>query len=566
MTLSLKHKIAYSALLASLLMGLIIVVAAMINIQYNIERIDLYRQHEAVAIAKVLDASFQNKDDLRDISFAQGLIDRLMLDQSLKRVSIHAKAPEGKSPSGYWHLASTAPERVGRPSDPEDIVAIKSGDVITMTESSTEPASKDEHTVDVTYPLHDLTGKHIGIAGITLYYDVFEGETKEHEFDEARKKALAIGQSLDAAITSERQLTHRNYAQVEIDDIVKKLPHISRFSIHSEAPEDKGPSGYRHLASSAQERVGRPSDAEDIESIKNDKHVVLFETDAEGNRHIDVTYPIHNIEGKAIAAAGITISLKEDDVILAEANKRTFLNALWYMLGIFIVGVIFSLFFSSYIARLISEPIRQYENEIKSSLEEKEVLLKEIHHRVKNNMSIVSAMLQLQDRYSSDSAVKAILEDSQNRINSMAMVHEKLYESENLSSINLQSYVKELAYHLLATCSYEKISFKHEIDDIALDIDHVIPMGLLLNELLTNSIKHAFSSVNSPEIGIHLSANEGVANLIYSDNGAGLPEYISLKDSKSLGLKIIYMLSYQLKGTINLDETNRAKYTLSFPI
>jgi two-component sensor histidine kinase len=206
------------------------------------------------------------------------------------------------------------------------------------------------------------------------------------------------------------------------------------------------------------------------------------------------------------------------------------------------------------------------EEELNKSLKEKEVLLKEIHHRVKNNMAIVSAMLQLQSRFSGDSNIKTILEDSQNRINSMAMVHEKLYESENLSSISLRSYVKELVHHLLETYSHEKISFEHEIDDIELDIDHIIPLGLILNELLTNSIKHAFSNVNSPEIGIHVSSNEGDANLIYRDNGAGLPEDLSLQNAQSLGLKIIQMLSYQLKGSIDLDETDRAKYTLSFPI
>jgi PAS domain S-box-containing protein len=208
---------------------------------------------------------------------------------------------------------------------------------------------------------------------------------------------------------------------------------------------------------------------------------------------------------------------------------------------------------------------KKAERKVAASLQEKEVLLTEIHHRVKNNMAIVSSLLRLQSRYSSNSEIKRLLKDSRNRIKSMALVHEKLYESESLSNVNVQGYVKELATHLLDTYTTKKIRVLHEIDDIELDIDHIIPMGLILNELLSNSIEHAFSGVKSPEIGINLSASEGVANLIYSDNGAGLPKELSLQNAQSFGLKIVSMLPSQLKGSINLDETNRARFTLSFP-
>jgi two-component sensor histidine kinase len=568
MAISLKSKITFSALLAALLMGLIIVVAAVINIRYNIERIDLYRQHEAVSIAKVLDASFQSKNDLMDISFAQGLINRLLISTlDIKRISIHAAAPEGKSPSGYWHLASSAPERIGRPSDPEDIEAIKSGLIIILTESSSEPVSEDEYTVDVTYPLHDLAGKVIGVAGITLYYDIAEGEKIEHEADEARKKALTIGQSLDASITSERQLTHRNYAQVEIDDIVKKLPHISRFSIHAAAPRGKSPSGYWHLASSAPERIGRPSDPEDIEAINNDKHVVLFEADAERNRHIDVTYPIHNLEGKAIAAAGITISLKEEDAILAEANKRTFINALWFMLGIFVVGVIFSLFFSSYIARLISEPIKQYESKIKTSLQEKEILLREVHHRVKNNMNVTVSLLNLQSRYVKDKAALDIFKESQTRIKTMARVHEKLYKAEDFTNIDTNDYIRTLvndlfkAYHV----DTNEIYFSIDANNILLSIDSLIPCGLIINEIVSNSLKHAFGESHKGEINISLSADGPDRILVISDNGVGIPEEHEIDNSETLGLILVSSLVGQLRGKVEVDSTEGTTYTITFP-
>lgn len=209
---------------------------------------------------------------------------------------------------------------------------------------------------------------------------------------------------------------------------------------------------------------------------------------------------------------------------------------------------------------------KEAETRIREALKEKEVLLKEIHHRVKNNMAIVSAMLKLQSRHASGSKVKKILEDSQNRIDSMAIVHEKLYESENLASIKVRDYVEQLSHHLLNIYTAKKVRVEHEIGDVELDIDHIVPLGLILNELLTNSLKHAFSGGAPPEIGISLSAREGVASLTYRDNGAGLPEGLDLQDAQSLGLKIIYMLSYQLKGSIRLDETDRAKYILSFPI
>ena len=232
------------------------------------------------------------------------------------------------------------------------------------------------------------------------------------------------------------------------------------------------------------------------------------------------------------------------------------------------------------------------EKQIKTSLEEKEVLLKEIHHRVKNNMQIISSLLSLQSRYIKDENYLAIFKESQDRVKSMAMIHEGLYKTNNLARINFEEYIHNLISGLFSSYGIDRnaIRTKTDLNNILLDIDTAIPLGLILNELISNSLKHAFpryspdsqnltfanhvvesfSSTNvqfSPqiegEINILLSQNDDMLELVVSDNGIGFPEGVNFMNTESLGLQLVNTLVSQLNGEIKLENDDGTKFILN---
>ena len=198
------------------------------------------------------------------------------------------------------------------------------------------------------------------------------------------------------------------------------------------------------------------------------------------------------------------------------------------------------------------ETIKESEEKLKTSLREKEVLLKEIHHRVKNNMAIVSSLLQLQSQYVKDEDLKRIFSESRNRIAAMALVHEKLYQSKDFIEINLKEYIQTLIDNLFSSYNINKESIRlvTDIDNIHLDIDRLIPCGLILNELITNSLKHAFQEREGGEIRIAFKTDVDKVVFSVSDNGRGLPEGVDFGNPQTLGLKLISSLARQLRGDI----------------
>jgi len=197
---------------------------------------------------------------------------------------------------------------------------------------------------------------------------------------------------------------------------------------------------------------------------------------------------------------------------------------------------------------------KKAESQLKASLGEKEVLLKEIHHRVKNNLQIISSLLNLQAGYLQDNQAIELFQVSQSRIESMALIHEKLYQSKDLAQINLAEYIQDLVDSLF--CSYEvrlkAIAVKLNIDDILVNLDTAIPCGLIINELVLNSLKHAFPSGKPGEIYISgmTSDSDNKFILIVGDNGIGLPPDFDFRNTESLGLQLVNILANQLEGTI----------------
>lgn len=211
---------------------------------------------------------------------------------------------------------------------------------------------------------------------------------------------------------------------------------------------------------------------------------------------------------------------------------------------------------------------KRAEEQIKASLKEKEVLLKEIHHRVKNNLQIISSLLKLQSSYIKDEQTFGLFKDSQNRIRSMALIHEKLYQSKDLSRIDFAEYIRELTTNLLRSygASSKTVTLRTSISDIRLTIDTAIPCGLIINELVSNSLKHAFSAEKqSNEICIQLhSHHNNNFMLIVSDNGIGLPPNIDFKATETLGLELVCTLTEQLEGTIEVDSSSGTKFNITF--
>jgi len=216
----------------------------------------------------------------------------------------------------------------------------------------------------------------------------------------------------------------------------------------------------------------------------------------------------------------------------------------------------------------VMEALQKEAAKTESSLQEKELLLREIHHRVKNNLQVISSLLSLQSRTSKDEQAIEMAKESQNRIKVMALIHEKLYRSKDFANVEFNDYIKNLANDLFASyrVSASRISLKLEIEDLSLGIDTAIPTGLIINELVTNCLKYAFSKDNDGEIRISLrSLNDGQNELIVSDNGVGIPETLDIKNAESLGLRMITNLTERsLHGNVSINRNNGTEFKIIF--
>lgn len=211
---------------------------------------------------------------------------------------------------------------------------------------------------------------------------------------------------------------------------------------------------------------------------------------------------------------------------------------------------------------------KQAEEQIKAALQEKEVLLQEIHHRVKNNLQVISSLLNLQSKYIQDQESLEIFKESQNRINSMALIHEKLYQSKNLANINFNQYIRNLAADLLNSYQVRPgaTTLKCRNEKVFLKVDTAVPCGLIVNELVANSLKHAFPTSESGEIytGIYLNDDNNF-ELFVHDDGVGFPKNLDFRNTKSLGLQLVNTLARQLKGKVEFTHRNGTEFKVVFP-
>jgi len=209
------------------------------------------------------------------------------------------------------------------------------------------------------------------------------------------------------------------------------------------------------------------------------------------------------------------------------------------------------------------------EKAIQASLEEKEVLLKEIQHRVKNNMQVMVSLLQMQSTRVKDPADVKLFKDSQERIRSMALVYERLYQSSDLARINLRKYATDLVNNLVHSYSLGPVNCRTIIDvsDMSVSLDLAIPCGLIINEAISNSLKYAFPDNRPGTVSVGIKVESGAREMFLADDGVGLPDAVIPGRHSSMGIQLIYTLAeHQLGGKVELDRSSGNKYTIVFPL
>ena len=214
---------------------------------------------------------------------------------------------------------------------------------------------------------------------------------------------------------------------------------------------------------------------------------------------------------------------------------------------------------------------KQKERSIELALKEKDVLLGEIHHRVKNNLQIVHSLLDLQSAQITDPNVVAMLRDSQNRIRSMALIHQTLYQSKDFAKVDFGTFLDSFVPMLVAsyTVNMERVALEILADGVQLPINTAIPCGLIVNELISNALKHAFPDARRGKLQVHLhedSDADGFLQLSVSDDGIGLPSDLDIKTAPTLGLQLVTLLTDQLRGSISIGYGNPTRFALRFPL
>lgn len=210
----------------------------------------------------------------------------------------------------------------------------------------------------------------------------------------------------------------------------------------------------------------------------------------------------------------------------------------------------------------------EIQKELEDQLNHKKILLREIHHRVKNNLQVISSLLNLQSGYITDDSLLEVFRESQDRIKSMALIHEFLYKSDELSEIDFDKYLQALMQYLISSYKLEvPLNYEIHSENIILDINSAIPCGLLINEIISNSLKHAFTNAtDSGMIDISAAREENNIILEIKDNGVGLPADFGPHAATTLGTQLIYNLSAQIQGTVETIPGKGAHFKIRFPM
>ena len=259
---------------------------------------------------------------------------------------------------------------------------------------------------------------------------------------------------------------------------------------------------------------------------------------------------------------------EKKDALVAEQMRRQGIQRKAMGGGLLAMGLMAILLFWGYRNKQKSNTLLADKNQIiQQSLQEKEVLLKEIHHRVKNNLQVISSLLSLQSRRVQEESVQEAILEGRNRVQSMAMIHQNLYQTENLTTIDVGEYINHLAQSLFSSYNIEpdRISMDKDIQSLELDVDILIPLGLILNELITNALKYAFPGQREGAIRVSLQQEAAELKLRVMDDGVGLPKDFDPKKTRSMGYQLINSLVGKLKGRLEIKNAEGTDVLLSIP-
>lgn len=287
---------------------------------------------------------------------------------------------------------------------------------------------------------------------------------------------------------------------------------------------------------------------------KNLRDTLLNE---ENSRHINEMNALYETDQKQKQI----LQLNDDVTRGNMANERSIKERNYLLLSSLLLLVLLVVIVISYRnSRKKTQQLNEQNAVIEKALADKEVLLKEIHHRVKNNMQIVSSILDLQSVSSKDAQAAEAMREGKNRVQSMALIHQNLYQHDNLKGINARDYIGQLLIHLQDSYNIPAVSVKIStaIDDLNIDLDTMIPIGLMMNELITNVFKYAVPNTPNPELDIALQQKENILYLKVKDNGPGFADTEDVKITKSFGLKMVRAFAQKLKASLNVENSNGA--------
>lgn len=260
----------------------------------------------------------------------------------------------------------------------------------------------------------------------------------------------------------------------------------------------------------------------------------------------------------------------QENKILKLRNNNLRLGVTIAVMGLILFSIMAFLFFRAGKQKdTANRQLAEKNALIEQQSKEKDMLMREIHHRVKNNLQIVSSLLNLQANTLTDEAAKDALRDSHNRVKSIALIHQKLYKQQELTAVLLKDYVQQLCNHLKVVFSANQLQIQCDVTppQLTLDIEESIPLGIILNELVTNALKYGQINREGGLIKIQFTENtDGLCTLLFSDNGVGMPEGFDVKKSPTLGLRMVYELTRQLKGTIVYTALPEPTFTIVFPV
>ena len=225
--------------------------------------------------------------------------------------------------------------------------------------------------------------------------------------------------------------------------------------------------------------------------------------------------------------------------------------------------------YGSYLIYIDISKHKRSEEQMRSSLVEKEVLIREIHHRVKNNLQIISSLLHIQSSKITNDEMVSMFTDCQNRVKSIALIHEKLYQTNSFTRVDFDSYTMNLVYYLFRMFDVKsnKVSIRMNVENVFLPMDTAIPCGLIINELVTNSLKHAFTDDKHGEILIQaVYHSDNKFTLTIKDNGKGIPEDVDFNKSKTVGFNLINSLVRQLGGNLKINRNEGTEFNITFSI